>query len=409
MNTPPPKSQRDRQSTPSKPVILPNELITEILSWLPVKYLMQMKCVSKSWNNLISDPKFVQLHLNRSARNPYFSSVVSNHHDDDDNDDDYSFIHFPVNRLLENRYISISNDPYYQLNDKDCCYEVVGSCNGLICLIGYPKNEIVYKTMWLCFWNPATRKISDKLGSDYHYNVKYTWKYSKFVFGYDNSTDTYKVVAVSQTDNNDPQSKTKVRVFSLGDNIWRTIQGFPVVPLQVFIKSMGCDLDGVHLNCTVNWMANQSDLTNDYVIISLDLCTEKYTQMLLPQGLEYDPHVLPSVCVLNDSLCLYRDFKRTDFVIWKMKEFGDDKSWIQFLKFSYNNIRMNYKLGHRPIIKLTPLHLSEDGETLVFANNLQDRAILYNRRTNRLRKTRINNKICWFSIKHYVESLVSTS
>jgi hypothetical protein len=92
-----------------------------------------------------------------------------------------------------------------------------------------------------------------------------------------------------------------------------------------------------------------------------------------------------------------------------MTEFGDEDSWVQFFKFSYNKIRMNCKHGPRLLIKLLPLHLFEDGETLILANNLQDQAIINNRRTNKARKTRINKKIRWFSIMDYVESLVSTS
>jgi hypothetical protein len=149
----------------------------------------------------------------------------------------------------------------------------------------------------------------------------------------------------------------------------------------------------------------------EFVIISLDLDTETYTEMLPPQGF-LDKNAScdeRNVCVLMESLCFYYDFNKTDFVLWKMMEFGDEDSWVQFFRFSYNKIRMNYGSGPCPLIKLLPFHLSEDGETLILANNLQDQAILYNRRTNKARKTRINKKIRWFSIMDYVESLVSTS
>ena len=47
------------------PITLPDELITEVLSFLDVKSLMRFKCLSKSWNSLTSDPFFVELHLNK--------------------------------------------------------------------------------------------------------------------------------------------------------------------------------------------------------------------------------------------------------------------------------------------------------------------------------------------------------
>ncbi|XP_014502889.1 F-box/kelch-repeat protein At3g23880-like [Vigna radiata var. radiata] len=47
-------------------IFFPDDLIIEILSWLPLKSVMRFKCVSKSWNSLIIDPYFVKLHRKRS-------------------------------------------------------------------------------------------------------------------------------------------------------------------------------------------------------------------------------------------------------------------------------------------------------------------------------------------------------
>ncbi|CAL5191995.1 unnamed protein product [Lathyrus oleraceus] len=390
MTPQPPKSHRRRQSnTPKTPPTLPDEIITDILSRITVKHLMQMKCVSKSWNTLITDPIFTKMHFNRSVLNPFFSLISNNL---SARDGDCSFVTVPVNRLLENRYITVPKSPYFRLRDKEC-RDVVGSCNGLICLIGYSLNEWTkFKRVWFRFWNPATRSISEKLGYFSYYD-KHERKSCKFVFGYDNSTDTYKVVMLRSGCDSDPQSKVSVKAFSLGNNVWRNIQSFSVIPLQLVMDPRENDgvpreNDGVHLSGTINWLAYRDDVNlrkdnpiEKYVIISLDLCTEINTQFLLPDGFEKESY---------------------------MTEFGNEKSWTQFLKFSYHSVRMNYEFG-LPLLKLMPLHLSENGDTVVLANNRQDRVILYNRRNNRARKTILNTKICWPSLKDYVESLVSTS
>ncbi|KAE9599031.1 putative F-box domain-containing protein [Lupinus albus] len=52
------------------PPFIPFEVITEILSRVPVKSLIQFKCVCKSWKTLISDSEFARKHL----------STIHHHH-----------------------------------------------------------------------------------------------------------------------------------------------------------------------------------------------------------------------------------------------------------------------------------------------------------------------------------------
>lgn len=381
-----------------------------------------MKSVCKSWKTLISHPSFIKIHLNHSlsSQNPYsylfyVNNWTQNHK--------YVFIPFPVNHLLENHPITLPEDPYFILNGDKDCHEVVGSCNGLVCLRGYSFPDEDNTLMWLRLWNPATRTISNKLG--FLYDSDYNWCFWNLVFGYDNSTHTYKVVALD-CDGIDG----KVRVYIFGDKVWTSIQNFPVTAMRLYSRDSRMrghftamrlamrlylmDLrmySGVHFSSTVNWVTTVSnDNVYQVVIVSLDLGTETYTQLPPPPGYEKVARVIPSVCVLANLFCFYHDYEATDFVIWKMEEFGNENSWSQIFKFSYQNLGMNRKLEPgRLRFELMPLHLSESDDTVVLANNLQDCAILYNRRTNRAKKTRIDNRIRWFSMNDYVESLVSTS
>ncbi|XP_026420275.1 F-box protein At2g23160-like [Papaver somniferum] len=44
--------------------MLPSEIMLEILSRVPAEYVVDCKCVSKPWRNLLQHPSFSQLHLN---------------------------------------------------------------------------------------------------------------------------------------------------------------------------------------------------------------------------------------------------------------------------------------------------------------------------------------------------------
>ena len=193
---------------------------------------------------------------------------------------------------------------------------VAGSCNGLICLINYHIS-------CLRFRNPATR-------TKFEIFLPYSNCSFRYSFGYDTLTETYKVVALFITKEHDNAARSMVKIFTLGDNSWRNIQCFPVIPL-LWVRSHYNN--GVYLSGTVNWLAVSdysgsnfsfaSDVTiEQYVILSIDLSTETYTQLLLPQGFHKVPRYQPKLVVLMDCLCFCHDFEKTHFIIWQMKDFG---------------------------------------------------------------------------------------
>lgn len=184
---------------------------------------------------------------------------------------------------------------------------MVGSCNGLLCLFG-SSNTTEYQNYWFHIWNPATRKISERLGS-FHQPRKPVSARLRFTFGYDNSTDTYKVVAFSSKE---------VKVCSLRDNVWRNISFHFVIYRGIIFN------EGVYLNGTVYWFSNpnksfkysEKDFTvEQLMIISLDLSTETYTRLLPPREVDEVPVVQQSLAVLRDRLCFSHMLKRTYFVV----------------------------------------------------------------------------------------------
>lgn len=398
MNLHPSQPQRRSNASPL-PKFIPNDLIFGVFSLLPVKSVMRMRCLSKFSNSLITSPIFVKFHFQRLARNPHLALVTTK---------TKMVVPFPVRDLLDNRLITLTNDPHYLTNDgsKDMVFhQIVGSCNGLICVLSY---SIGYGDVFLRFWNPCTRTKSEKLGylSLLNYPI-HERRYFKFAFGYDNLTSTYKAVLLNFHTRTGTTKITTVKVFSLADNLWRNIENFPAIPLQLLNVGQRVQ-HGVYLSGTVNWLAvfdNPFYSVDKYVIISLDLGTETYTQMRLPQGFDDLPRVYPTIGVLKGFLTFSYDFKQSHFVIWKMEEFRVEESWCQFLKISYENLQINYNIRQ---FYLVPLHLSEDGDTLILASSLEGQAILYNKRNNGVERTRITNSICWFSVKDYVESLAST-
>jgi len=321
-----PPNKKRRQSNAATQVFLPDELIALILSFLTVKIITKFRCVSKSWNTLISDPIVTQMHLQKSSLNPQLITKYT----------ELNTIVVSLRSLLKNPSISVAIDtfrcPIRGLG------KVVSSCNGLLCLRFKSVLITTHTEYQFYVWNPATRTISEKLGlvCDKKPLVDTSLVDTfKFNFGCDYLTGIYKVVALYTKRNKDREIEneglwvSKVKVFNLGDNYWRTILSLPSVPLQ--------ENDGVHLSGTVNWLSIHGDYgtiyvgkifkasiarVNQFFIVSVDLSTETDTRLLLPTGFDEVPYVELSLRVLMDCLCFSHDYKRTEFVIWQMKEFG---------------------------------------------------------------------------------------
>lgn len=346
----------------------------------------------------MSKPFFIRLHLQRSSKNPHFTLFNI----PDMNKDDTDAVLISFTRLIESslclsKSITLTNDPYYRLENKSCCW-IVGSCNGLLCLLGYSLN----RDMWLHFWNPATRKISYKLG-----RFGGIPSLLDLTFGYDNSKDTYKVVNLLHGG---------ARVFSLDDKVWRNIKSFPMGFYHRYI-STGLHLSGIVYYLVIqNYSSSFYDCKNiiveQFAIISLDLGTETCKDLLPPRGFAEVPHVKPSLCELLDCLCFSHVVKKAHLVIWQMTHYGVEESWSQLLKINLQ-IMTHYGVEHYGLEKYfdsqwLPLHLSRNYDSLVLINNLDDLPVVYNLRDDSVERIRIiNGKRCWrYNKNYYAESLV---
>lgn len=101
----------------------------------------------------------------------------------------------------------------------------------------------------LYLWNPATRKLSNKivfLHESHAKLYKYPFRSWKLSFGYDNSNDTFKIVASG------PRGK-KVKIFSFGiDDIWRNVQSFSLVPREYGVFSNLGHSESFHVSVHVH-------------------------------------------------------------------------------------------------------------------------------------------------------------
>ncbi|PNX56562.1 hypothetical protein L195_g049944 [Trifolium pratense] len=289
----------------------------------------------------------------------------------------YEFIHmsYPLSSVFT-EVTTTAMQLEYPLMNRYRFDPIVGSCRGILCILDYS---------FVFLWNPSIRKFT-KLPS-FEDSSSHMLDFS---FGYDHSSDSYKVVAFYIHEfviNGNRVMKIIVKVHTLGTNSWRRIQDFPS-------RSFCEDSSGKFVCGTINWLTYRDRTSSLKTIISLDLETESYLEIVQPnsEGNNYS-----RIGVLRDCLCLFSRSSDTFTDIWLMKEYGNKESWIKL--FRVPDIR---DLDSFPYVY--PLYVSEDDQVLL---QIESELFVYNSRDGTFKDLNIRNTNGVTGTTVYHESLIS--
>ncbi|XP_058782777.1 F-box/kelch-repeat protein At3g23880-like [Vicia villosa] len=331
---------------------LPIDLVPDIFCWLPVKLLVQLRCMCKSWNSLISDRNFTRKHLSLSTTRRLYSAAYEHKPD--------GLVHnsYPLDSVLSSK-IKQQLLPFNS---------IVASCDGILCLCDKRKGIAV-------LWNPSIRKFKE-LPPPFE-NVQIRKKaFMTFGFGYDHVSDNYKVVVLYYYEPNLPITTT-VKIHTLGTNFWETIPTFP------FGTHVFDEHSGTHLRGTINWPAYTGrGRKGPFFIASFDLVKESYQKLLLPAHAEISLPYL-SLAVLRDCLCLISGHD-----IWVMKEYGIQESWAKLFSVSF----MQHPT--KRYVLYTALYIFEDDRLLLETlEGWENKLVVYDSKNDTFKVTRFKNDV----------------
>ncbi|KAG7969574.1 hypothetical protein I3843_07G037400 [Carya illinoinensis] len=305
---------------------LPEEIVEEILLRLPVKSLLRFRCVSKLWRSLISDPRFTKWQFGQASQHPQ-RLLISSSSEIRSLGCDVPFGDSSALREL---------DVPFQRNGLRV--RIIGSCNGLVCVA-------LHSHKGFYIWNPSTgdhRKLPDPgapPGGFIHWHG----------FGYDSSTDDYKLIVASYRLLNGGGRSSEGEVFSLKRNSWKGI-------LHDLDHSYGAtESAGILCNGSLHWYLKVSEPASDE-IHAFDLAEEKFHEIQMPIQEDGHPRQPPFSIVRNlgGFLCLV-GYTHTHIDIWRMMEYGIEESWEPMLRVAYSRISRNS----------LPLWLSRGGQLVV--------------------------------------------
>ncbi|XP_057428936.1 F-box/kelch-repeat protein At3g23880-like [Lotus japonicus] len=263
----PPTEETTATSKPPPPLpTIPFDLVVEILCRLPVKSLLQLRCVCKSWKTLISDPEFAKTHLRCSPKDFTCHHTMANLRSYRSR----ALMVYPLQSVFNAAAVTTpatATRVKYPLNDQNRFNFIAGSCHGMLLLDIDESSPIL--------WNPSTRRFKKLPSLENPLLEEEDCEcYTTYGFGYDHSTDRYKVVAVfclkcDDDDDDEVYYETQVKVHTLGTDSWRSIEDFG--------SGDPGNESGKFVSGTLNWL-----LSDDLVIVSFDLGNESYQEHCLP-------------------------------------------------------------------------------------------------------------------------------
>ncbi|CAI9105959.1 OLC1v1004996C1 [Oldenlandia corymbosa var. corymbosa] len=312
---------------------IPEELLIEILIRVPIKFLVRLTQLSKSWYALITSHGFIFTHVSklqadgsdRSSRwllrfgakcvgtyllcsDDYFDLKSSDmlhpyptfdgYYSADAEDDFPAKIEVPLTR------------PHHD-------YRIVGSCNGLHC---FSNNQFGESAKPIVVWNPSIEKSVELPLPSIHPDSDR----SLVGFGCDLLGLDYKVVRIVIPEEGNV-APAQTEVYSLVSKGWKVVAS---VPNCQVIKTYS----PVLVNGVLHWLTHEEDRGS--MFLGFNLKYETFSEISLPEDLAGQPTESLRPFVKGDRLAVMKYDKVQEFgSIWVMKEYGNVYSWEMLHEF----------------------------------------------------------------------------
>ncbi|KAL2553626.1 F-box protein CPR30 [Forsythia ovata] len=356
---------------------IPEVLMNDVLLKLPVKSLLRFRSVKKSWRDLIDNPDFIKMHMERSMK--MGSSVEVIHRC---NLNKFYSMHLDLsgNPIRDPEELPHPFGYRYDL-DKSVVYtgdyeiHLVGSCNGVVCFVDSAHRIIL--------WNLATRKYFELQHLDIELprfmDLDLTY-YFNYGFGYDGATDDYKVIRLINSYNNKSDCFL-VELYSLKSKSWKRFEDL--------VSRTRSDHYGILVGGALHWLTYETKWDDDESpIVAFDLTKEEFN--LVPCL-----HLPGKIASMNlgtfhGCLSLFCHYHEAGGELWVMKDYGIKESWTKVYTNNRTSVRYMRAIDHSI--------LEVNKTRLLWYNSLQE---------NCLKKIKIccATKGCLEACVHY-ESLV---
>ncbi|KAK4425840.1 F-box/kelch-repeat protein [Sesamum alatum] len=313
---------------------LPREILIDIFSRLPPKSVGKCRCLAKIWRQQLSTPHFIKSHLTRKTRQENLILITPSH---------------SIHSISTIKDDAISR----KLELPGNWTEVVGSCDGMVLLVNEDHEKFLV--------NPITLQQVQLPNSPQALNRMES--FSMHGFGYDSSSDDYKVVTLSYYDTDNEYEPdcvdTFVDVYSVKRGVWKRVNSSP------YDHAVPEPSPGAFVNGAIHWLASSREPGYPSVIAAFNLVDEVFDEIPAPSSVDVQNFVFNKLVTLGDCLCLIDARGNGPTNVWIMKEYGLKESWTKFSingDYEWDIVKPLCLIGDEEVVLVT------EGETLVVYN-----------------------------------------
>ncbi|CAF1704934.1 putative F-box protein At3g17560 [Brassica napus] len=297
---------------------LPQDLIEEILSRVPVKSLRKLRSTCKRWYHqaLFKDPRFIKKHFDKTARQYHALMVIGSWVRSVSSVLDRSVLTTETDLVLGGR-ISL-NVP----NSDGALVDVSNAfhCDGILLCTNHEANMLVAwnpfsgQTRWL---QPHTRNYFGIYALGYDKNELFcNYKILRFPCRNGKLSVWEKPAVTPESDDLKPE------IYEFRTNSWRSLDA--IITPQAFINTCGVSLKG-----STYWVSRGKG----YSLLRFDFSTERFQPLCAPIGHDDHSGTMTLSVVGGERISLFYQSQETREVeIWMSDEIETTfVSWSKFL------------------------------------------------------------------------------
>lgn len=284
--------------------IFPEEILHKIFLRMPTKPLLQLKCLSKHWNSVISNSSFMKSRSRRMIIPPVLPlHAIDNSVQGNDMNHSMIKLHFP----------------YAMLEDKDVT--IVGSFNGIVFLV--LKNKKVSRLHEMILYNPFTGAF--KIVPD---PPRYCHSNYVYGFGYGTTLDDLKIFRIMV---HKSCGSRFYDTFNLKSGAWSSPS--ELIGDHHFLKYSGTFINGFL------YLVAAKDRHWRPLILALDMHKMVFSEILIPSGCKWN-----CLGTFDGHLCMICT-KTNDLELWILNDLDFGNIWSKKCSAKYPSISDNDKMS----------------------------------------------------------------